>query len=89
MSPAVWVNRSRLFGALAAAPAGARVWIDVGGRESESPPHQHEYDRGYSELRDLLRARGCEVGGGRFPQARHHESAWARRLPQALRFLYG
>jgi predicted alpha/beta superfamily hydrolase len=88
MSPALWVRRDRLFEALrAATPApGTRVWIDVGGRES--PEHQAEYDRGYAEARDLLLELGCEVGGFRDPEGIHHETAWAERLPAALRFLF-
>jgi predicted alpha/beta superfamily hydrolase len=40
-------------------------------------------------MRALLVEKGCEVGGYRDPEAIHHESAWAQRLPEALRFLYG
>jgi predicted alpha/beta superfamily hydrolase len=89
MSPALWVRRARLFDAVHAATpaAGTRVWIDVGGRESAG--HQAEYDRGYAEMRDLLRERGCDVGGFRDPEGIHHETAWAARLPEALRFLFG
>jgi predicted alpha/beta superfamily hydrolase len=88
MSPALWVRRERLFEAVeATVPApGTRVWIDVGGRESER--HQAAYDAGYAELRALLEAKGCLVGGFRDPEAIHHESAWRHRLPEALRFLY-
>jgi predicted alpha/beta superfamily hydrolase len=89
MSPALWVRRDRLFDAAAAAEVapGPRVWIDVGGRES--PSHQAEYEQGYAQMRALLVEKGCEVGGYRDPEAIHHESAWAQRLPEALRFLYG
>jgi predicted alpha/beta superfamily hydrolase len=88
MSPALWVRRERVFEAVgAAAPApGTRVWIDVGGRES--PDHQAEYEAGYAEMRALLEAKGCAVGGFHDPEATHHETAWAKRLPEALRFLY-
>jgi predicted alpha/beta superfamily hydrolase len=88
MSPALWVRRERVFGAVArAVPApGTRVWIDVGGRESER--FQREYERGYEEIRALLEQRGCRVGGYRDPEAVHHETAWATRLPHALRFLF-
>jgi predicted alpha/beta superfamily hydrolase len=89
MSPALWVRRDRLFEAVrASTPApGTRVWVDVGGRESDD--HQAEYDRGYEEIRDLLREKGCDVGGFRDPDGVHHETAWADRLPDALRFLFG
>ena len=88
MSPALWVRRDRLFDAVRAASpaAGTRVWIDVGGRESAE--HQADYDRGYVEMRDLLRERGCDVGGFRDADGIHHETAWAERLPDALRFLF-
>jgi predicted alpha/beta superfamily hydrolase len=90
MSPALWVNRGRLFDAVAAADRpGAKVWIDVGGRESSSPDVQERYRASYDDMRALLLERGCEVGGYLDPDAIHHESAWAKRLPEALRFLYG
>ena len=89
MSPALWVNRDRLFDAVAAVDGrGARVWIDVGGRESADPVLQERYRAGYADMRALLVERGCDVGGYLDPDAIHHESAWARRLPEALRFLY-
>jgi predicted alpha/beta superfamily hydrolase len=88
MSPALWVRRGRLFDAVRAATPtpGTRVWIDVGGRES--PEHQAEYDRGYTDMRELLLERGCEIGGYRDPEGVHHETAWAERLPEALRYLF-
>lgn len=88
MSPALWVRRERVFDAVEAAipTPGTRVWIDVGGRESDT--HQAEYEAGYAEMRALLEAKGCLVGGFRDPEAIHHETAWRQRLPEALRFLY-
>jgi predicted alpha/beta superfamily hydrolase len=88
MSPALWVRRERLFDAVARATpsTGTRVWIDVGGRESERG--QERYEDGYREMRDLLIARGCTVGGYRDAGAIHHETAWAKRLPEALQFLF-
>jgi predicted alpha/beta superfamily hydrolase len=88
MSPALWVRPERVFEAVAACePApGTRVWIDVGGRETDR--FQEKYDRGYSEMRELLLAKGVDVGGYRDPAGIHHEDAWAERLPGALRFLF-
>ncbi|MES1247665.1 MAG: alpha/beta hydrolase-fold protein [Actinomycetota bacterium] len=88
MSPALWVRRDRVFEAVAAAQVapGTRVWIDVGGNESER--NQEGYEAGYAEMRALLETKGCDVGGYRDPDGIHHESAWARRLPEALAFLY-
>jgi predicted alpha/beta superfamily hydrolase len=88
MSPALWVRRERLFEAVERAEVapGTRVWIDVGGRESEH--RQEGYDWSYAQMRDLLVGKGCEVGGYRDPDAVHHETAWAKRLPDALTFLF-
>jgi predicted alpha/beta superfamily hydrolase len=63
----------------------ARIHLDMGGREW----------RGMLEdarrLREQLIAKGCVEGRDlRYvedPEARHNEDAWARRLPDALRFL--
>jgi predicted alpha/beta superfamily hydrolase len=88
MSPALWVNRGRLFDAVErveAAP-GTRVWIDVGGRETER--FQAGYDQGYADMRALLERKGVAVGGYRDDEGIHHETAWARRLPGALTFLF-
>jgi predicted alpha/beta superfamily hydrolase len=88
MSPALWVRRERVFDAIAAVtPApGTRVWIDVGGRESER--WQDRYDASYRDLRALLETKGVDVGGYRDPDGIHHETAWAARLPAALQFLF-
>jgi predicted alpha/beta superfamily hydrolase len=88
MSPALWVRRERVFDAIAAVtPApGTRVWIDVGGRESER--WQDRYDASYRDLRALLETKGVDVGGYRDPDGIHHETAWAARLPAALKFLF-
>ena len=89
MSPALWVRRERVFEAVERTkpPPGTRVWIDVGGRESDR--WQDRYDAGYAEMRALLESKGCVVGGYRDADAVHHETAWAERLPGALQFLYG
>ena len=88
MSPALWVRRERVFDAVGrATPAtGTRVWIDVGAHESQRS--QAAYERGYHEMRTLLEERGCEVGGYVAGDGVHHETAWAKRLPDALRFLF-
>jgi predicted alpha/beta superfamily hydrolase len=88
MSPALWVNRDRLFDAVERVqPApGTRVWIDVGGRETER--FQAGYDQSYADMRELLERKGITVGGYRDDEGIHHESAWASRLPEAMQFLF-
>ncbi len=75
-----------------AALPGARVWIGVGG--AELGPQAHDRNAAFAAfstaLAESLRASGDP---GRVhlelePDAPHHESAWARRLEPALKFLF-
>jgi len=63
----------------------ARIHVDMGGREGRGMTSDAR------RLRDLLRQLGCVQGRDLHyveeRQAIHRESAWARRLPDALRFL--
>ncbi|MFL5735594.1 MAG: alpha/beta hydrolase [Chloroflexia bacterium] len=94
MSPAFWWSEGTLFPFIEELPfAGGRIYMDVGDNESlEIPGRPEEYLNDAVRMEALLRAKGytpddfyfmIEAGG------KHHESAWARRLPQALRFLLG
>lgn len=94
MSPAFFGDRARIFDAVAAAGAsdGARIWLDVGGREHEDERYRTEYLNGHREMTKLLQGCGFGAAGLRSEvhlEAVHHESAWAERLPEALRFLFG
>lgn len=92
MSPAFWTGGDFALRQAAASPLPAgRVWLDVGGRESENPVRAAAYHREAQALAEHWQARGI---GKRLlfrydPQATHHESAWRARLPDALRFLLG
>jgi predicted alpha/beta superfamily hydrolase len=84
---------------------GGSIYLDVGGREGvvtgalepgwerRYPDADAAYVGGVRELRDALRARGYVDGESLLyvegPEDHHHEDAWARRLPDALRFLIG
>lgn len=78
MSPSLWVGRGLLLDQVRAArQVQGRIYLDNGSREPSA-----------QRLADLLRERGhadfkyvVDVGG------RHTEADWARRLPEALRFL--
>ena len=90
-SPAFWWNGDRLFETVEQEPAPpARIYLDVGDQEDEDEERRRAYLDGFQRMTALLHRRGfgdddllavLEKGG------RHHESAWARRLPDALRFL--
>ena len=68
-------------------PRGARIHVDIGGRESRGMTADTR------RLRDLLIQQGFVEGRDlHYVEERygiHRESAWARRLPDALRFLLG
>lgn len=98
-SPALWFDDRRLVEQdLPRLRPPARIWVDVGGHEGngDRPPDEAAWlDRRYVEdARDLverLRSAGFRDGDDlRFveePDAIHHETAWARRTPEMLRFL--
>jgi len=83
LSPSLWVNRFEILPYVARAPRVAgKVYIDHGTREGSAVPLRDVLQRkGYREGDDLRYVR--EEGG------MHRESAWAGRLPGALRFLFG
>lgn len=96
LSPALWFANGSVFEPIRAARfTPDRIYLDVGTQE-ESPTH-HAGASDYLELahamRDLLLQKGYRAGRELLyveeEGAIHHESAWAQRLPDALRFLLG
>lgn len=94
MSPAFATTGGRVFDwAEAQGGSDGRVWMDVGTAEWPAEPSLgRAYVEDVQRMRAVLEANGygpdrlqvlVEEGGA------HHESAWARRLPEALRFLLG
>ena len=96
MSPALWFARWAIFGTIQVAPsAPGRIYIDAGTREEGTGPsgsrrsrryyasvrrlHRVLARKGYRPRRELLYIEEKWAG--------HNEAAWARRLPDALRFL--
>lgn len=96
MSPAFWFANGSVFEPIRAARfTPDRIYMDVGTAE-ESPAHAagpNEYLELAHAMRDLLIQKGYRLGRELVyvedEGAVHHESAWARRLPDALRFLLG
>jgi predicted alpha/beta superfamily hydrolase len=92
-SPAFWWTQDdRWFELVEQAPApDARIYLDVGDAEMpEDEETRRRYVDGFERMSALLRRQGfddrslrtvLEEGGA------HHETDWARRLPDALRFL--
>jgi len=91
MSPAFWWAGEAVFSFVeTAGPAAGRIWMDVGDEETpERPELQAAYVGDFQRMAALLADKGfgadrlrtvLETGG------RHHESTWARRFPDAMRF---
>jgi predicted alpha/beta superfamily hydrolase len=90
LSSALFADRAGLLAALAAAEptADARIWLDCGDAEGPPPERREAFLASRSEIAAALAGRvdlHTEVVAG----AAHHETAWAERLPAALRFLFG
>ncbi|MFN7132736.1 MAG: alpha/beta hydrolase [Myxococcales bacterium] len=88
MSPSFWFADGRIFSWLEERPLppAARLYLDCGAREGRSmlPPTERMADyltkRGFPRTRLLFKAD---------PRGTHSEKDWRRRLPGALRFLFG
>ena len=93
MSPALWFAGGAVFETVERAPfADSRIYMDVGAAEHHDAERRRAYVARFERMVALLEAKG--YGPDRFrhlvdPRGTHHESAWARRLPDALRFLLG
>jgi predicted alpha/beta superfamily hydrolase len=100
MSPSLWFAQEAIFPYVEAAPfTPGRIHLDIGtyeGPDMRAPQALPQAYVGRSTLnarriRDMLIAKnyrdGCELNYHEEVEALHHEAAWARRLPGALRFL--
>lgn len=81
LSPSLFVGRGAILRYVHDAPFNpGKIYLDNGSREPTARPMLDELNKkGYRARRDLKYV--SEFGGT------HNESAWARRLPGALRFL--
>lgn len=92
-SPAFWWNGDdRWFDLVERTPPpGGRIYMDVGDDEGEGDETiRRAYVDGFERMSALLRAKGYGDDDLRTvfePGGLHHESAWARRFPDAMRFL--
>ncbi len=92
-SPSLYVGGEYLIRRARAADRWpARVYLGVGTRETSRAEENDETVRNVLKLESILRRAG--LGPRRLRTAveeggTHSESAWARRLPDALTFLYG
>ncbi|HYO43151.1 MAG TPA: alpha/beta hydrolase-fold protein, partial [Candidatus Limnocylindrales bacterium] len=101
MSTAVTPGQNEIIRRLARLPVPpARAYLDIGeheGSDAPSPGLERRWSsamiRESRQIRDALVASGLREGETlrlvEDPGAIHHEAHWARRLPDALRFLFG
>ena len=102
MSPSLWFGDGAIFAYVRGAPyVPGKIYLDVGNHEGPRSVVAARLLRGYASpfvrnvqrMRDLLEAKGYRMGRDLLyvedPDGVHHESAWGRRLPDALRFLLG
>jgi predicted alpha/beta superfamily hydrolase len=94
MSPAFWWSEGTFLPFAEATPfVGGRIYMDVGDNESAEVPGRREaYLNDAIEMEALLHTKGYTEETLRFvveAGGEHREAAWARRLPDALRFLLG
>jgi predicted alpha/beta superfamily hydrolase len=101
MSPSLWFANTAIFPFIRrTAFQPLRIYLDVGTREGGRSPVDrlllHASSRSYfgnvHRMHELLVAKGYRPGDTLHyveePMAAHNEAAWARRLPDALRFLF-
>lgn len=86
LSPALWFADRAIFETAEAAPFGrGKIYLDAGTGETPA------MTRDARAMRDLLVRKGYRLGDDLLyvedHGSPHHETAWARRLPDALRFL--
>jgi predicted alpha/beta superfamily hydrolase len=101
MSPTLFWADLAIFDFVERQPfVGGRIWLDVGTREGRRPRRRAARPakspsgamRRLRRLRRLLEEKGWrrdeDLAFVEEPGATHDETSWARRLPDALRFLY-
>jgi predicted alpha/beta superfamily hydrolase len=94
MSPSLWVGYAELLAVVTGSGHHAgRIYLDVGGRElgPNRSKRNERYAATVTRFKDALVARGYredhDLKYVLDTEGTHSEAAWARRLPDALRFL--
>ncbi len=89
MSPSLFLGRNAIFDVLKNTPKPwhTKVYLDAGGREAGG-----KLQRLTQRMRDALEAQGWHRHELQYRVVKthdHNEQAWRRRMPRALKFLYG
>lgn len=95
-SPAYWFGKAAIFETVReSAFVDGKIYMDIGGREMVGAfegvaDFSHQYLLNVRKLSEVLRAKGYDDRRLYYVEdieGKHNEDAWARRLPDALRFL--
>lgn len=92
-SPTLWVGMGQLVrdtSPLVVMPQ--KVFVGFGGKEASEQKYNDKMVGLIRQVETNFRAAGYDAGTFRFvvdPEAEHTEAAWAKRLPDALTFLFG
>lgn len=93
MSPSVWWDDREVLKDAVGIRHDFKLWLDVGTQEEGPGP---ESDQDLQDVRDLgqtLLIQGFDIPQSMAymedPGAPHNETAWARRAPMALQYLFG
>lgn len=88
LSTAAWSNLDPLIRELKQAELSARLYMDIGTDETSGPFTPEDYLYTNAKLVETIARTGIMFRYEVEPGAMHHESAWCRRLPNALAYLY-
>jgi len=91
-SPILWVGNGKMVRETTALACGPlKVFLGYGGKEVDSPGADEALIKAIHELETNLKKALYSPSEIKFvldPEARHNEAAWAKRLPEALTFLF-
>jgi predicted alpha/beta superfamily hydrolase len=91
MSPSLWIAMGAVFDhATHSANRHGRLYLDVGGHETRNKRYSGAVGDSVSNLYGHMKNTGYDADTLKFvrdPQGEHNEISWARRFPDAVRFL--
>ncbi|WP_214704363.1 MULTISPECIES: alpha/beta hydrolase-fold protein [unclassified Exiguobacterium] len=88
LSTAAWANLDPLIHEMKQAKFACKLYMDIGTNEESGPFTPSDYLFTNAKLIEAIAQKGIAFRYEVEPDAIHHESAWRRRLPNVLRYLY-
>ncbi|WP_214885862.1 MULTISPECIES: alpha/beta hydrolase-fold protein [unclassified Exiguobacterium] len=88
LSTAAWANLDPLIREMKQAKIACKLYMDIGTNEESGSITPSDYLFTNAKLIEAIAQKGIAFRYEVEPDAIHHESAWRRRLPNVLRYLY-